>query len=81
MQKSDVDHKYSMCALARIEKMDFSSPMHIGEVAEVEAKVTFTATHSLEVTVNVFAGNMLNGLHSFSNLILHSFNIYIIFIF
>ena len=52
---------YAVPTLARIEKMDFSSPMFIGEIAEFYADVTFTSQHSLMVNVNVFAENILTG--------------------
>ena len=46
-------------ALVRLEKMDFHQPMHVGEVAQLQAAVTFTSTHSLEVTVDVWGENVL----------------------
>eukprot|EP00937_MAST-01D_sp_MAST-1D-sp2_P003525 g3525.t1 len=42
-------------ALARLETMQFLAPMHIGEVAQIEAEVTFVARRSLEVTARVWA--------------------------
>lgn len=48
--------------MARIEHMDFLLPMHIGEVAELEAEIYFTAPHSLLVLVTVWAENVLSGI-------------------
>jgi len=48
-------------ALVRLEKMDFLQPMHVGEVAQLQAAVTYTSKHSLEVTVDVWAENVLIG--------------------
>jgi acyl-coenzyme A thioesterase 7 len=45
--------------LARVEHMDFHNPMYVGEVAEIQAAVTFTSDHSMEVTVDVWAENVL----------------------
>lgn len=48
--------------LARIEHMDFLLPMHIGELAELDAEIVFTSSHSLEVVVSVFAENVIKGI-------------------
>ena len=42
-------------ALARLETMTFLAPMHIGEVAQLEARVTLTSRRSIEVAVSVWA--------------------------
>jgi len=42
-----------VAALARMEKVDFLSPIHVGEVVEVDSDVTFTSEHSCEVCVTV----------------------------
>lgn len=59
--KDDPDGPPVTTALVRLEKMDFHQPMHVGEVAQVQAAVTFTSSHSLEVTVDVWAENVLTG--------------------
>lgn len=46
-------------ALARIERMDFVSPMHIGELAEVEGRILYTSSHSLEVQVSVSSEDII----------------------
>eukprot|EP00047_Mylnosiga_fluctuans_P006569 m.247770 g.247770 ORF g.247770 m.247770 type:complete len:395 (+) comp15493_c0_seq1:173-1357(+) len=50
-----------VASLARIEQCEFHAPMHIGELAQVHAEVTFVAKHSLEVIVHVVAVNPLTG--------------------
>lgn len=50
-----------VASLARLEECTFLAPMHIGEVAQVRAEVTFVAKHSMEVTVEVSASNPLTG--------------------
>lgn len=45
-------------ALARIDKMNFQAPVYIGEVAELQAQVTYTSKRSMEVTVRVSAENL-----------------------
>ena len=54
-------------ALVRLEKMDFLQPMHVGEVAQLQAAVTYTSKHSLEVTVDVWAENVLIGNRRHTN--------------
>ncbi|XP_064642418.1 cytosolic acyl coenzyme A thioester hydrolase-like [Lineus longissimus] len=56
-----------IAALARVESMDFLLPMHIGEVAEVMAEIRYTASHSLEVIVDVWAEDILHGTKRFTN--------------
>lgn len=56
-----------IAALARVEGMDFLLPMHIGEVAEVIAEIRYTAPHSLEVIVDVWAEDILHGTKRFTN--------------
>ncbi|XP_078618089.1 cytosolic acyl coenzyme A thioester hydrolase-like [Branchiostoma floridae x Branchiostoma japonicum] len=54
-------------SLVRIERMDFLQPMHVGEVAQLQADVTFTGPHSLEVQVQVWAENVLKGSKRLTN--------------
>lgn len=48
-------------ALVRLEKMDFHQPMFVGEVAQLQAAVTYTSPNSLEVVVDVWAENVISG--------------------
>ncbi|XP_048375341.1 cytosolic acyl coenzyme A thioester hydrolase isoform X2 [Sphaerodactylus townsendi] len=50
-----------VAALARVERMDFLSPMCIGDVAHVSAEITYTSKHSVEVQVNVVSENIFTG--------------------
>lgn len=50
-----------VAALARVERTDFLSPMCIGEVAHVSAKITYTSKHSVEVQVNVMSEDIFTG--------------------
>ena len=47
--------------LARVEHTDFLQPMYIGELSKLQARVTFTSTHSIEVTADVWAENLTTG--------------------
>eukprot|EP00996_Jenningsia_fusiforme_P001338 NODE_2225_length_1258_cov_43.287841_g2026_i0.p1 GENE.NODE_2225_length_1258_cov_43.287841_g2026_i0~~NODE_2225_length_1258_cov_43.287841_g2026_i0.p1 ORF type:complete len:356 (+),score=79.62 NODE_2225_length_1258_cov_43.287841_g2026_i0:75-1070(+) len=42
-------------ALVRVEETSFKEPMFVGDVARLEARVTFVSPHSMEVTVDVYA--------------------------
>ena len=53
--------------LARVEHMDFHNPMYVGEVAQVQAAVTYTSEHSIEITVDVWADNILSGVCRHTN--------------
>lgn len=54
-------------ALVRLEKMDFHQPMLVGEVAQLQAAVTYTSPHSLEVMVDVWAENVITGERRHAN--------------
>ena len=53
--------------LARVEHMDFYEPMYVGEVAQLHAAVTYASPHSVEVTVDVWAENVLTGRRRHTN--------------
>ncbi|XP_053137278.1 cytosolic acyl coenzyme A thioester hydrolase isoform X2 [Hemicordylus capensis] len=59
--------EHCVCALARVERTDFLSPMCIGEVAHVSAEITYTSKHSVEVQVNVESENILTGVKRVTN--------------
>ena len=54
-------------ALVRLERMDFHKPMFVGEVAQLQAAVTYTSPHSIEVTVDVWADNIVTGERRLTN--------------
>ena len=47
--------------LVRVDHMDFHQPMYVGEVSQLQAAVTFTSPHSMEVRVDVWAENVITG--------------------
>ena len=54
-------------ALVRLERMDFHKPIFVGEVAQLQAAVTYTSPHSIEVTVDVWADNIVTGERRLTN--------------
>ena len=42
---------------ACLERADFLRPMLVGDIAEVEAEITYTTARSLQVTASVYAKN------------------------
>jgi len=57
---SDKD-KPLIAVVARVEHTDFLQPMYIGELAKLQARVTYASPHSIEVTVDVWAENLTTG--------------------
>ena len=53
--------------IARVERMDFHQPVYVGEVSQVQADVTFTSQHSMEVMVDVRAENLITGERRHTN--------------
>ena len=56
-----------MAALVRVDHMDFHQPMFVGEVGQIQAAVTYTSPHSVEITVDAWAENMLRGHRRHTN--------------
>ena len=56
-----------MAVLVRVDHMDFHRPMFVGEVGQIQAAVTYTSPHSVEVTVDAWAENMLSGQRRHTN--------------
>ena len=54
-------------ALVRVDHMDFHQPMYVGEVAQIQAAVTYTSDRSMEVTVDVWAENVTTGQRRHTN--------------
>ena len=52
-------HRHVVGSLAQIYQMDFQAPMFIGNLAKVFAKPTFTSDRTVEVSVEVWAENLL----------------------
>lgn len=53
--------------LVRADHIDFLEPMYVGEVAQLQAAVTYTSPRSMEVTVDVWAENVLTGARRHTN--------------
>ena len=53
--------------LVRLEHMDFRQPMFVGEIAQLQAAVTYTSPNSMEVTVDVWAENVITNQRRHTN--------------
>ena len=53
--------------LARVSQINFYEPMYVGNVAELQAAITYTSPHSMEVTVDVWAENLKTGRKKCTN--------------
>eukprot|EP00294_Goniomonas_avonlea_P016869 CAMPEP_0114548592 /NCGR_PEP_ID=MMETSP0114-20121206/5066_1 /TAXON_ID=31324 /ORGANISM="Goniomonas sp, Strain m" /LENGTH=331 /DNA_ID=CAMNT_0001733197 /DNA_START=60 /DNA_END=1055 /DNA_ORIENTATION=- len=56
-----------VAATIRVESMRFVEPMHLGELAEATASVVFTSERSLQVSVDVYAENLITGTRRHTN--------------
>lgn len=56
-----IRHAGNPCVTASFDSVDFLTPIHIGEVCILRAKVTWAGRTSIEVYVEVFAENLLSG--------------------
>jgi len=65
--KGDKREKVCFTALARFDEIDFIRPMHIGEIAQIEAEVSYVSQRSMEVQVKVFAENLFKGTRRQTN--------------
>jgi acyl-CoA hydrolase len=54
-------HAKAMCVTASIDKVDFVDPVHVGEVVDFDAVLTYTGRSSMEVWVRVRAEALLGG--------------------
>lgn len=55
------DQPPCVASLARMEKVSFRRPIHVGDVVEVDSEVTFTSEHSCEVCVTIEAMSTMKG--------------------
>ena len=65
--RNSTDGTPVLTVLARVDHMDFHQPMYVGELAQLQAAVTYTSAHSLEVTVDVWAENVISGSRRHTN--------------
>ena len=56
-----------LTVLARADHIDFLQPMYVGEISQLQAAVTYTSPRSMEVTVDVWAENVLSGIRRHTN--------------
>ena len=54
-------HARRPCVTVAIDSMTFDKPVHVGELVELNAEVTWTGRTAIEVVVNVVAENPLTG--------------------
>jgi len=57
----DPSHPPCVAALARMEKVDFHTPISVGDVVEVDSEVTFTSARSCEVCVTIETISTMRG--------------------
>ena len=60
-ESCDKDRSPVTIGVARVNHVDFYEPIYAGNVAELQAAVTYTSPHSMEVTVDVWAENLKTG--------------------
>jgi len=60
-------HARRPCVTVAIDSMTFKEPVHVSELLELTAEVTWTGRTSMEVLVNVIAENPLTGDRVFTN--------------
>jgi acyl-CoA hydrolase len=56
-----IRHARRPCVTVAIDSMTFREPVHVGELLELTAEVTWTGHTSMEIMVNVVAENPLTG--------------------
>lgn len=54
-------HSRSNCVTASFDRVDFIQPIHVGEVVDFDAMLTYVGTSSMEVWVQVHAEPNLGG--------------------
>lgn len=62
-----IRHARRPCVTVAIDSLTFREPVHVGELLELSAQVTWTGRTSMEVMVNVMAENPLTGNRVFTN--------------
>lgn len=49
------------CVTAAIDRVDFRSPIDVGELVELEGRVTYAGRTSVEVTIDIWASSLTSG--------------------
>lgn len=57
----------STCVTASFDRVDFHEPIDVGELVRLVAHVSFVGRTSVEVTIEVFAENILEGTERHTN--------------
>jgi acyl-CoA hydrolase len=57
----------NVCVTAAFDRVEFHEPIQIGEVVTMDAFVSYAGRTSIEVTVHVYAGNILTGVETHTN--------------
>ncbi|MCL4109111.1 UNVERIFIED_CONTAM: hypothetical protein GTU68_031023 [Idotea baltica] len=70
---SSAKHCNRVVVTASVDFVDFKSPIHLGEIVLLEAKVTQAFTTSMEVRIEVFAENMQSGEKRYCNSAFYTF--------
>jgi acyl-CoA hydrolase len=56
-----------ICVTASFDKVDFHEPIEVGEVVSLTGMVTYVGRSSIEVTIEVYAENVLKGQSRHTN--------------
>ena len=56
-----VRHARAACVTASFDRVDFIQPVHVGEVVDFDAQITFVGRSSMEVWVKVRAEDLAGG--------------------
>lgn len=56
-----------ICVTASFDRVDFHEPIDVGDLVELDARITYVGRTSLEVTIDVFATHLPTGRHRHSN--------------
>jgi acyl-CoA hydrolase len=55
------------CVTASFDRVDFHEPIEVGEVVTMEGMVSYVGRTSVEVTIEVYAENILQGIRRHTN--------------
>jgi len=60
-------HSGKPCVTVAMERVEFLVPIHIGDLVTVKAQMNFAGRTSMEIGIEVYAEDLLNGKRSHSN--------------
>lgn len=70
---SAAKHCNRVVVTASVDFVDFKSPISLGEIVQLEAKITRAFTTSMEIRVDVWAENMQTGERRYCNMAYYTF--------